>query len=73
VSDPWNDRSDQVMEYNADLPAMLAALVFAGMLALYTQVIAVRRKDRLDSRRFRERMRRNHGARRRHRQAPPDA
>jgi hypothetical protein len=62
------------MEYTADLPAMLAALVFAAMLALYTQVIAVRRKDRLDSRRFRERMRRNHGApRRRRQQAPPDA
>jgi len=61
------------MELTAHLPAMLAALMFGAMLAVYTQVVAVRRKGREDRRRYRQRMRRNHGEPRRERQAPPDA
>jgi hypothetical protein len=61
------------MEPTAQLPAMLAALMFGAMLACYTQVVAWRRKVRNDRRRFQQRMRRNQGAPRRQRQAPPNA
>jgi hypothetical protein len=61
------------MEPTADPSAMLAALMLGAMLAAYTQVVAPRRKGRDDRRRYEQRMRRNHGAPRHERQAPPDA
>jgi hypothetical protein len=57
----------------AQLPAMLAMLMFGAMLAVYTQVVAVRRKDRYDHRRYRQRIRRNHGGSWRGRRPPPGA
>jgi hypothetical protein len=61
------------MEPTAQLPELLAALLFGAMLATYTQVVAWRRKVREDRLRYHQRMKRNHGGPRRGRQAPPDA
>jgi methylamine---glutamate N-methyltransferase subunit C len=47
------------MDPTAQLPAMVTALMFAALLAGYTQVIATRRKGRDDHRRYQERVRRN--------------
>jgi hypothetical protein len=47
------------MEPTAQLPAMVTALMFAALVAAYTQVIAARRKGRDDHRRSQERVRRN--------------
>jgi hypothetical protein len=52
------------MESTAQLPALLYALVFCVLLALYVEVVAVQRKGREDQRRYQERMKRNHGTRR---------
>jgi hypothetical protein len=60
------------MEPTTQLPALLAALVFAAMLAAYIQVLSWRHKVRDDRRRYQERMRRNHGAPRRGRRSPAD-
>jgi len=61
------------MEPTAPLPAMVPALMFAALLAAYTQVIAARRKGRDDHRRYQERMRRNHGESRHDGRTPPEA
>jgi hypothetical protein len=61
------------MEPTAQFPAMLAALMFAAMLATYVQVVSWRRKLRGDRRRYHQRIRRNQGAPRRARRAPPRA
>jgi hypothetical protein len=61
------------MDPNAQLPAMVTALLFAAVLAAYTQVVAARRKGRDDHRRYQERMRRNHGAPRDEERTPPEA
>ena len=61
------------MEPTIHLPAMLTALMFGAMLASYTQVVAWRRKVRNDHRRYHQRIKRNQGAARRERQAPPNA
>ena len=49
------------MEPTVQLPILLAALMFAAMLAAWSQVIALRHKSRDDRRRYHRRMRRNHG------------
>jgi hypothetical protein len=61
------------MEPNAQLPELLAALMFGAMLAAYTQMVAWRRKVRGDRQRYHQRIKRNHGGTRRERQAPPNA
>jgi hypothetical protein len=61
------------MEPTAQLPALVPALMFAALLAAYTQVIAARRKGRDDHRRYQERMRRNHGEPRHEGPTPPEA
>jgi hypothetical protein len=61
------------MEPTAQFPAMLAALLFAAMLAAYVQVVSWRRKMRDDRRRFQYRIRRNHGAPRSARRTRPQA
>jgi len=61
------------MEPTAQLPGLLAALMFAAMLAAYTQTLAWRRKVRNDRHRYHERIKRNQGGPRRDRQAPPSA
>jgi hypothetical protein len=59
------------MEPTAQLPTLLAALMFCAMLAAYTQIVALRRKGRDDRRRYQQRMRHHHGEPRGERQAPP--
>jgi hypothetical protein len=59
------------MELTAQLPLLLGMLMLAAMLALFTERFAANRKVRDDSRRYQERMRRNHGEARRERQDPP--
>jgi hypothetical protein len=59
------------MEPTAQFPALLAALMFAAMLAAYVQVLSWRRKVRDDRRRYQERMKRNHGKTGRGRRIPP--
>ena len=54
-------------------PALLAALLFAAMLATYFQVVSWRRKIRDDRRRYHHRIRRNHGEPRRARRTRPQA
>jgi hypothetical protein len=61
------------MEPTAQFPALLAALMFAAILAVYVQALSWRRKVRDDRRRYHQRMRRNHGAPRRGRRTPPVA
>jgi hypothetical protein len=51
---------------------MVTALMFAALVAAYTQVIAARRKGRDDHRRYQERMRRNHGEPRHEGRTPPE-
>jgi hypothetical protein len=57
------------MELFAQLPALLAILLLAAMLALSSDRFAANRKVRDDDRRYQERLRRNHGQDRR--QDPP--
>jgi hypothetical protein len=52
------------MEPAVHLPALLAALMFCAMLAGFVEGIAAGRKHRDDDRRFKQRMRRNHGRQR---------
>jgi hypothetical protein len=59
------------MELTAQLPLLFGMLMLAAMLALFTEGFAANRKVRDDSRRYQERMRRNHGEARRERQDPP--
>jgi hypothetical protein len=59
------------MELTAQLPALLAVLMLAALLALSSERFAANRKVRDDDRRYQERMRRNHGEARRERQDPP--
>ena len=59
------------MELTAQLPALLAMLIFAAVLALSTERLAANCKARDDNRRYQQRMRRNHGEARRERQDPP--
>jgi hypothetical protein len=61
------------MEPTTQFPAMLAALMFAAMLAAYIQVLSWRHKARDDRRRYHERVKRNHGTPRRGRRMPPGA
>jgi hypothetical protein len=61
------------MEPTAQFPALLTALLFAAMLAAYVQVVAARRKGQADRRRYRQRIRRNHGGPRDGGQSPPKA
>jgi hypothetical protein len=59
------------MELIAQLPALLAVLMLAAMLALSTERFAANRKVRDDDRRYQERMRRNQGEGRGRRREPP--
>ena len=61
------------MEPTAQLPALLAALMVCVMLAGFIEAISANRKVRDDRRRYRQRMKRNHGAPRPERRARPDA
>jgi hypothetical protein len=47
--------------------------MLAALLALSTERFAANRKLRNDDRRYRQRMRRNHGEARRERQRPPSS
>jgi hypothetical protein len=61
------------MELTAQLPTLLAALIFAAVLALSTERFAANRKFRDDDRRYHQQLRRNHGEARRgrrHRSKP---
>ena len=61
------------MEPNAQLPELLAALMFGAMLAAYSQIIALRRKSRDDRHKYEQRMRRNHAEPRNEHRTPPQA
>ena len=59
------------MELPAQLPALLAMLLLAAVLVLFSERFAANHKFRDDARRYQQRMRRNHGDARRKRQDPP--
>jgi hypothetical protein len=59
------------MEPTAQLPTLLAMLLLAAVLALSSERFAANRKARNDSRRYQQRIRRNHGQARRERQDLP--
>jgi hypothetical protein len=59
------------MELTAQLPTLLAMLMLAAVLALFTERFAANRKLRDDNRRYQQRIRRNHGQARRKRQDLP--
>jgi hypothetical protein len=72
VSDPAPTEERSRTDPTAQLPAMVTALMFAALVAAYTQVIAARRKGRDDHRRYQERMPRNHGEPRHEGRTPPE-
>jgi hypothetical protein len=71
VSDPAPPKEPSLMELTAQLPALLAMLLLAAVLALSSERFAASRKLRDDARRYQRQLRRNHGQARRRRQRPP--